>query len=152
MEMKNNNYRKFILMLVLSFIIMYGVMFLNVDKIEHVYLSTTRLYMTLLMVAPMALVMLVMMPMMYNNRKLNTVISISSIAVFVLALIFLRKQVFVSEEAYVKAMIPHHSSAIQVSEEAAIKDPELKKLAQGIIESQKKEIADMKALLKKMEQ
>jgi len=47
-------------------------------------------------------------------------------------------------------MIPHHSSAILTSENANIKDPEVRKLADGIIEAQKREIAEMKVLIKKL--
>ncbi len=151
METKNNNYGKFGMMLIISFLVMYAVMFFNVDKFDHVYLSITRAYMSLLMVTPMALLMLAMMPMMYNNKKINTVIVVASVAVFVLSLTFLRKQTFITDQQYMKAMIPHHSSAILVSQEANLKDPKLKELAEGIIRSQEKEIAEMKQLLAKME-
>lgn len=148
--MKTNNYKKFMVMLGISFLIMYSVMFLNVDKLDHIYLSTTRAYMSLLMVTPMALLMLALMPMMFENKKLNTIIVVTSIAAFALALTFLRLQIFISDEQYMKAMIPHHSSAILVSQEAKLKDPEVRKLAEGIIRSQEKEIAEMKQLLAKM--
>ncbi|RKD15167.1 DUF305 domain-containing protein [Pelobium manganitolerans] len=151
MENKPNNYNKFGWMLLASFIIMYAVMFLNVDKLDHVYLSTTRAYMALLMVAPMALLMLAMMPMMYPNKRLNGIIALTSIAVFILTLVFLRNQTFISDRQYIKAMIPHHSSAILVSQEAKLKDPELKRLAEQIIRSQEKEITEMKQMLKRME-
>jgi len=49
-----------------------------------------------------------------------------------------------------KGMIPHHSSAIMTSKNADIKDPEVKKLSEGIIQAQEKEIAEMKAILKRM--
>lgn len=49
-------------------------------------------------------------------------------------------------------MIPHHSSAILTSKNADIKDPELQKLAQTIIEAQEKEIRQMKAILKRLDQ
>lgn len=149
--MKNSNYKTFVVMLCTSFFIMYGVMFLNVAKLSHVYLSLTRFYMTVLMVAPMALVMLFLMGNMYPNKKLNTLISISSIVVFFAALLALRSQTPVNDVQYMKAMIPHHSSAILTSEHANIKNPEVKKLADGIIESQKKEIAEMKALIDKLD-
>lgn len=148
--MKSNNYRSFLLMLLVSFIIMYSVMFLNVDKFEHIYISTTRVYMALLMVAPMAILMLLLMPGMFSNKGYNAAISISSLVVFILALTFLRNQTFVTDEAYMKAMIPHHSSAILVSKEANIKDPQLKKLSENIISSQEKEISEMKQMLKRM--
>lgn len=146
-----NQYRTFFIMLLTSFVIMYAVMFLNVDKLDHVYLSTTRTYMSLLMVSPMALLMLVMMPGMYKDKKKNTVIIVSSIIIFVLALTFLRKQVLITDQQYMKAMIPHHSSAILVSQEAKLTDPELKKLAEEIIKSQEEEIAQMKAILQRLE-
>ncbi|QHL87969.1 DUF305 domain-containing protein [Nibribacter ruber] len=150
--MKNNHYKKFLYMLTVSFVIMYAVMFLNVDQVEHVYLSATRVYTTLLMVAPMAVVMLLMMRNMYEDKKLNMAIYASSAIVFIGALFFLRNQVLVADEQYMKAMIPHHSSAIMVSQKANISDPELKKLADGIIKSQVKEITEMKAILKRMDE
>ncbi|WAC14951.1 DUF305 domain-containing protein [Dyadobacter pollutisoli] len=149
--MENNNYPKFFTMLAVSFVIMYAVMFLNVDNADHIYLSLTRFYMTLLMVSPMALTMLLFMQKMYDSKKRNTFIYIGSIIVFILALTFLRNQVPISDRQYMKAMIPHHSSAIMTSQAADIKDPEVRKLADGIIKSQKEEIARMKAILDRME-
>jgi uncharacterized protein (DUF305 family) len=50
-----------------------------------------------------------------------------------------------------KAMIPHHSSAIMVSQQADLKDPRVQELAKRIAESQKKEIAEMKEILRSLE-
>lgn len=50
-----------------------------------------------------------------------------------------------------KAMIPHHSSAILTSKNAEINDPEVRKLADEIIKAQEEEIAEMKALLEKLD-
>ena len=149
--MKSGNYLKFLLLLALSFMIMYGVMFLNIAQIDHLYLSTTRFYMTLLMIAPMAIVMVLFMPMMYKNRRLNLVIIVSGTAVFFLSLALLRNQVFINDTQYMKAMIPHHSSAIMVSQQADLKDPRVQELAKRIAESQKKEIAEMKEILRSLE-
>lgn len=143
-------YKKFLGMLVISFFIMYGVMFLNVHKLDHIYLSTTRAYMSLLMVSPMAIFMLLMMGHMYQNKKLNGIIMLSGVAVFAIALVLLRTQTPVQDEQYMKAMIPHHSSAILVSQKATLKDPELKELSKQIIESQEKEIAQMKKILERI--
>lgn len=129
---------------------MYAVMFFNVDKVDHVYLSTTRLYMSLLMVTPMALLMLTLMPKMYPNKKANTAIILSSVVIFILSLTFLRTQTPIADRQYMKAMIPHHSSAILTSKHADIKDPEVKELAEKIIKSQEEEIAQMKAILNRM--
>ncbi|MBC7760131.1 MAG: DUF305 domain-containing protein [Phormidesmis sp. FL-bin-119] len=140
-------YWKFALMLLVSFFVMYGVMFLNVDDIGHIYLSLTRFYMSILMVSPMAILMLLLMPMMYSNKKLNRIIIGSAVAVFVIALICLRSQAFISDKQYMKAMIPHHSSAILTSKRANITDKNVRKLADSIIVSQHEEIRRMKFLL-----
>ncbi|MFA6277220.1 MAG: DUF305 domain-containing protein [Pedobacter sp.] len=140
-------YSKFTLMLLISFFVMYGVMFLNVDDVGHIYLSLTRLYMSILMVCPMAILMLLLMSSMYTNKKLNRIIVGGAIGVFVIALVCLRSQAFISDRQYMKAMIPHHSSAILTSKRAGITDKNVRKLADSIIVSQQEEIRRMKFLL-----
>ncbi|NUY80497.1 DUF305 domain-containing protein [Flavobacterium sp. MAH-1] len=144
---KNGHYGKMGLMLFVSFLIMYAVMFLNVDSAGHIYLSLTRTYMSLLMVSPMALLMLWLMPRMYPHRKKNAAIATMALVVFCLSLLALRSQSFISDSQYMKAMIPHHSSAILTSKQANIKDPRVRALSEKIIRSQEEEIAQMKRLL-----
>jgi uncharacterized protein (DUF305 family) len=107
--------------------------------------------MALLMVAPMAVVMMAMMGKMYPNRKTNMGTIITGIVVFIVTLIAVRTQTPISDVQYMKAMIPHHSSAILVSKEANIKDPEVRKLSPKIIKSQEKEIAEMNAKLAELD-
>ncbi len=144
-------YKKLTWMMLISFVIMYIVMFLNMDSINHYHTSATRIYMAILMVAPMAVVMILMMGKMYPNKKANLVIISSSIVIFIATLIALRTQTPIGDQQYMKAMIPHHSSAILVSKQAKLKDPEVKKLAVKIIQSQVKEIEEMKGLIKRLE-
>ena len=151
MQHAGNPYKKFLFMLTISFIIMYGIMFLNVDEANHIYLSITRAYMSILMICAMALVMMPMMGKMYPNKRLNKIILATAFVVFVAILTFLRQQIFVGDVQYMKAMIPHHSSAIMTSKNANIKDPEVKKLSEQIIKSQEEEITKMKAKLKELE-
>lgn len=151
-KMKKSNYGKFALMLATSFVIMYGVMFLNADVFDHVMLSHTRTYMTILMIAPMAFTMLLFMWGMYKNKKTNYIILVLSVAVFIATLVGLRQQTFIGDVQWMKAMIPHHSSAIMVSQKAHLKDPEAIKLAEDIIEAQEREIAQMKKMIYRLEQ
>ncbi len=125
-------------------------MFLNVDETEHIYLSLTRLYMSLLMVCPMTLIMIGFMGKMYSSKKLNAVICSVSVLVMIISFLFLRNQTFISDSQYMQAMIPHHSSAIMTSKYAAIHDPEVKALSDSIIKSQKAEIEQMKRILQRM--
>lgn len=150
-NMNGMTYKKFSIMMIISFFIMYIVMFLNIDSISHYYTSITRIYMALLMVAPMAVVMMLMMGKMYPDKRTNTAIMLAGVVVFFLVLAGLRTQTPIGDAQYMKAMIPHHSSAILVSKNANIKDPEVKKLSEEIIKAQEKEIAQMKSILDRME-
>lgn len=139
-------------MLGLSFLAMYITMYLNTYEIDHVYFSLTRFYMTCLGISAMAVIMLSLMLKMYRNKKKNIAIYIGSLVLFLGALGLVRAQSpVIGDVLYMKAMIPHHSIAILTSERADIRDPEVKKLAEEIIEAQKKEIAEMKALIEKLE-
>lgn len=149
---KNDNYTKFILMLVASFIAMYITMYLNTYVIDHVYFSLTRFYMTCLGISAMAVIMWVAMRKMYQNRKKNIAILLGSLILFVGALGLVRAQSpVIGDLLWLKAMIPHHSIAILTSEPADIEDPEVRKLADEIIEAQEREIAEMKAIIKRLE-
>ncbi len=138
-------------MLAVSYVVMFSVMYLNIDQLSHLYFGLTRFYMTALMITPMALIMLGFMGMMYKNKQTNRLIIGISIAVFIGVFVLMRTQTFVGDAQYMRAMIPHHSSAILFSQEANLKDPEVQKLARGIIESQKREIAEMKAILARLD-
>ncbi len=146
-----NNYKIFFLMLAVSFIIMYSVMFLNVAAFSHIYLSTTRLYMALLMVAPMAITMLLFKWPMYKNKRINILIISSAVIIFIISLWGLRTQTPIGDKQYMKAMISHHSSAILTSNNANIKDAEVRALADDIIEAQEREIKQMKNILDRLD-
>lgn len=149
--MKNNNYGKFAIMLLISFVLMYAIMFLNVNAVDHIYLSITRLYMTVMMICAMAILMIVMMPAMYADKKKNAVVIASGIVAFILAFAGVHQQAGIGDIQYMKGMIPHHSIAIMTSENAHITSQHVRKLADGIIATQKKEIAEMKALIDSLE-
>ncbi|GAB2976441.1 DUF305 domain-containing protein [Mucilaginibacter puniceus] len=149
--MKTNSYKIFFITLAISFILMYAVMYLNVEQADHIYISMTRLYMTTMMITVMAVLMLVTMGTMYKNKRLNLGITVVSIVVFALSLAGVRAQTFIDDVQYMKGMIPHHSIAILTSKNADIKDPEVRKLADGIIAAQEKEIAEMKKILARMD-
>jgi peptidoglycan/LPS O-acetylase OafA/YrhL len=147
-----NNYTKFVGMLVASFIAMYIAMYLNTYAIDHVYFSLTRFYMSCLGIAAMAIIMFVAMRAMYQNKTKNIAIVLGCIALFATALSLVRVQApIVGDVLWLRAMIPHHSIAILTSERADIQDPAVKKLANAIIEAQKKEIEEMKAMIERLE-
>ncbi len=95
--------------------------------------------------------MLLFMLDMYKNWKVNATIIAVSVVVFADSLWLVRSQATVEEVSWMKAMIPHHSIAILTSERANITDPRVRKLTDGIIETQRKEIAEMEMLIKDIE-
>jgi uncharacterized protein (DUF305 family) len=144
-------YARFGAMIATSTFIMYWLMYLNTYELDHVYVSESRSYMALIMGAAMAAIMLAFMQHMLSNRRANIVIVAGSALAFFLALWLVRSQVTVDDVSYMKSMMPHHSVAILTSKRAHISDPRVRKLADQIIESQTKEISEMKALIEDLE-
>jgi uncharacterized protein (DUF305 family) len=127
-------------------------MYLNTYQLDHVFFSETRAYMALVMGATMSIIMLAFMLGMYTDTRANVAIFAGSIAVFALALWLVRSQATIEDVAWMKAMIPHHSIAILTSERAHISDPRGRDLAKRIIDSQRREIDEMKTLIRDLEQ
>lgn len=146
-----NAYARFGAMIATSTVVMFGLMYLNTDQLDHVFFSETRTYMALVMGATMAAIMLGFMLRMHANPRANTAIFLGSAVVFAGALWLVRSQATVDDVSYMKAMIPHHSIAILTSQRARITDPRVRKLADTIIESQRREITEMKALITDLE-
>lgn len=142
-----SSYRRFLAMVGTSTAIMFGLMYLNSYSLEHIYWSETRFYMTFVMGATMAVVMLLFMWGMYKNMAANVAIITGSAVMFAGALWLVRSQETVQDESWMSAMIPHHSIAIMTSERAEITDPRVKALAEEIVVAQDREIAEMRFLL-----
>ncbi len=138
------SYSRFFAMIVTSTVVMYGLMYLNTFALDHVYFSQTRMWMALYMGGMMAIIMLAFMLGMYSNRTANIAIFVGATVAFVAGVSLVRTQATVGDLAWMKAMIPHHSIAILVSERANLSDPRVIDLANAIIEAQLAEIEEMK--------
>ena len=145
------SYPRFAAMIAASTATMFGLMYLNTYALDHVLWSQTRAWMALVMGSVMAAIMLAFMRRMYPKAGLNLAIFAGAGAVFAIALWLVRSQATVDDVAYMKAMIPHHSIAIMTSRRARISDPRVRELADEIISSQEREIAEMKALVDDLE-
>ncbi|HMQ79627.1 MAG TPA: DUF305 domain-containing protein [Ignavibacteria bacterium] len=148
--MEKMSYTRFIITMAISFFVMYIVMFLNMESIVHYHTSLSRIYMAILMIAPMAVIMLLLMGKMYPDKKLNTGIILAALILFTVTFTALRTQTPIGDMQYMRAMISHHSSAIMTSKNANITDPEVKKLSEKIIQSQEDEIKQMELILERM--
>jgi len=144
-------YTNFLLMITTSTLIMYAAMYLNSYEFAHVFWSETRFYMSLMMGAIMALVMLAFMLNMYKDKGKNLSIIIGSLVLFTGSLYLVRSQNTIEDVSWMKAMIPHHSIAILTSKRANLSDPRVKVLANEIIDAQNREIDEMKSLIDDLE-
>lgn len=140
-------YVRFGAMIVTAMVVMYGVTYLNTFQLGHVRWSEQRGFMTLLMGSTMAVVMLLFMLGMYKNWKINIGILAGAVVLFGLGLFLVRSETTVQDRSYMSAMIPHHSIAILTSERSELQDVRVCQLAVGIIEAQRKEIAQMDWLI-----
>lgn len=145
------SYWRFAAMIATSTLVMFGLMYIHTYIWDHAFFSETRAWMALLMGAVMAIIMLGYMLNMYKSRTVNLAIFIGAAVTFALTTWLVRSQVTVTGTDYMQAMIPHHSIAILTSERAGIEDHRVRKLADEIIEAQRKEIAEMKYLIRALE-
>lgn len=146
----SKHYGKLIVMAVLSFISMYILMYAMVDKLANVIPNINQFYMAGLMTMPMIIIEVLLMRSMYMNKKLNTGIIIVCIVLLAGFYFAIRQQAAVSQKQFLKGMIPHHAAAILMSKKNPAQDPEIVRLQQEIISSQEREIAEMKAILDRM--
>lgn len=147
-----SKYTKFLLMLICSAISMYITMYFNTYQLDHVFFSWTRMYMTFIGIGGMSIIMFLFMQHMYKNKSKNIIIVLGSLFLMAVSTFMVRNQIPVNDIKWMKAMIPHHSIAILTSNNADLKDPEVKKLAEEIIKAQEKEIKQMKAMIKRLEE
>ena len=141
------HYRRLLLMVVLSFISMYALMYGMVNTFANVYMNVNQFYMAGLMAAPMGIIELALMRAMYRDKRLNLIVAVGSLVALAVFWVLLRQQAAVSDKQFLRSMIPHHAGAILMCQEASIQDTEIKELCRAIVSSQQSEIEQMKAKL-----
>ena len=138
---------RFAAMIATSAVIMFFLMYQLVYTPEHATFSLNRLLSALIMGAVMTIVMLGFMWKMYEGQG----VKIAVLAVAALAAAGLlatnRSQALIGDSEFMKAMIPHHSIAINNATRAEIHDPRVRELADQIIATQVREIRTMKLLI-----
>jgi hypothetical protein len=150
-NMEKMHYRKLAIMTVLSFISMYILVYSMVNSIDNVFNNFNQVYMAGIMTTPMVIIEILLMSSMYRNRRLNLIIIAISLIVLLLFFFFIRQQAAIGDAQFLRSMIPHHSGAILMCEQASIQDPEIQSLCASIIESQQEEIDQMEAILQRLE-
>lgn len=152
-QMVRHHYMMLGLNLVLSLAIMYLVMFSMIWSFGDFFNNLNMLYMAVTMATPMGILMLLMMGMMYPNKRLNLILHALFVLLFIVALLGVRAQALIGDRQFVRSMIPHHSGAILMCNRSPIQDAEIRELCfgpNGIVESQTREIDQMKTILARL--
>lgn len=145
--MDHHPYRSLAIQTAIGGVIMYLVMFVMIDQLASFYNNLNMVYMTLMMVAPMVVLMILAMPHMFPLKTFNTSLLVGAGVAFIGSFALIRTQTTIGDTAFLRSMIPHHSGAILMCEQASIRDTEIVKLCDDIIKSQRIEIDQMKAIL-----
>ena len=140
-------YLRLVAMSILSFAAMFLLMYAMVDRRENVLVNLNQIYMSLLMTAPMVVIELALMAGMYPDRRKRAAAFALSVLVFIAAWSAIRRQAAISDEQFLRSMIPHHAGALLMCREAKLSDPEILRLCDSILASQTREIALMKSKL-----
>ena len=109
------------------------------NSLSDIYLSVNDVYMILLMTGWMFFFMGV------YYKELNVFLFGAGLTAVSFAAI--RYQLFVTENQFLRGMIPHHSMAILMSKKLLEKPNSISEFAKGIIETQLQEIQFMKSRL-----
>jgi hypothetical protein len=149
-SMTKGSYRRLGIELAIDFVVMYLVMYTMIATLDDFYPNLNNVYMTLMMVTPMAIIMLISMRSMFPSPRINIAIGAVAAVIFAVSFLGMRLQARVGDSEFLRSMIPHHSGAILMCREAELTDPEILTLCTGIVESQQREIVQMKAILERL--
>jgi uncharacterized protein (DUF305 family) len=142
-------YVRFAIILVVSLMLMFLLSMSQIRTFDHFYLNLSNLWMALLMVSVMAVVMLVGMSAMFSNRRVTAALVVGFLIGAGLLFYAARTQPLVGNRQFLESMIPHHSRAILVCQEAQVTDPEIIELCKRIVEAQRAEIEQMTRILER---
>lgn len=145
------DWRRFAAMIATSTVVMFFLMYQLVYSLDHALFSVNRLLASLIMGCVMSIIMLGFMWSMYEGKRAKVTVVVVAAILGIGLLALNRSQALVGDATFMRAMIPHHSIAINNARTAQISDPRVRKLADEIIASQVREIATMKALIADIE-
>ncbi len=138
-------------MIAVSTFVMFFLMYQLIYSLDHAFFSINRLVASLVMGAVMTVVMLSFMWSMYKGTRTKIAVIVVAVLAGAALLAVNRSQALIEDTNFMRSMIPHHSIAINNARNATISDPRVRELADEIIESQVREIEEMKLLLDDIE-
>ena len=145
--MNNLKYQSIMFVIMVFVGILFNAMNMLVFRFNDLYLSLTLFYGGLIMASNMIWAHEII-HFIYHG-KMNKIIFVIGIILTIITTFIIRSQIFVDDNQWLRRMISHHSTALTTSHKIKNKtqNPKLKQLAEDIIDTQEKEISQMKQLL-----
>lgn len=150
-QMMKMGWGRFAAMIATSTFIMFFLMYQLVYEADHLTFSVNRLIAALVMGSVMTFVMLGFMWSMYEGKGIKITVLAGAVLLGGVFLYVNRSQSLIEDTRFMKAMIPHHSIAVNNARRADIRDPRVRELGDEIIAAQVREIRTMKLLLEDIE-
>ena len=148
--MKSTLYKRQIIMFIIMVIIgmLFNPMNILAYRFSDLYISQTLFYGGLLMASNMMWAHEIVHYLSIGHFNM-LVFSLGIILSIGVSILLIRQQLLVDDKQWLRRMISHHSTALTTSHKIYNKtnNPELKKLAKEIIDTQEKEIQLMKSML-----
>ena len=140
-------YLRLAVMIALSYVSMYVLMYAMVNTLGDIYNSMNQVYMAGLMTAPMVVIEMLLMSGMYKSRKLNVLLIAGTCVAGIAFFLFIRQQSAISDRQFLRSMIPHHSGAILMCDGASLQYQRIRELCKTIVTGQQQEIDQMRGIL-----
>ena len=148
--MKSTLYKRQIIMFIVMVVVgmLFNPMNILAYRFSDLYISQTLFYGGLLMASNMIWAHEIVHYLLIGHFNM-LVFHIGIILSISVSILLLRQQLLVDDKQWLRRMISHHSTALTTSHKIYNKtnNPELKKLAKEIIDTQEKEIQIMKSML-----
>lgn len=146
-QMMMMGWGKFAVMMAVTAVIMFFLMYQLIYSLDHFMYSNNRLVSALVMTCVMIVIMVAFMWSMFKGHATKLVVLIGAAVIGIGLLGLNRSEALNGDVGFMSSMIPHHSIAINNARKARITDPRVRKLADEIISSQVREIQEMKLLI-----
>ena len=145
--MNDLKYQSIMFVIMIFVGISFNAMNMLVFRFDDLYLSLSLFYGGLIMASNMIWAHEII-HFIYHG-KMNKIIVAIGIILTIITTFIIRSQIFVNDNQWLRRMISHHSTALTTSHKIKNKTQncELKQLAENIINTQEKEISQMKQLL-----
>ena len=145
--MRERPYMRLAILLVAGVAILFAAGYAMVEKAEHLHFNPHQLYVALMAMAPIGVLLLFLLGEAFPNRRVNAGLGAVFAVIFVGAFVGARTQAGIGDDAFLGAMISHHSQAITACGNGNLKDARILAFCERMTADHRDEIARLEAII-----